>query len=89
MLKARLGVQAHAEISAARPAKISAARKFKAMEFKMRADGFANFTAGSAFAYCKTTHATFGRTWLLSARKRTIGFGTVETSFDSLADTAA
>ena len=46
MLKARLGVQAHAEISAARPAKISAVMKFKARKFKSRADGFANFTAG-------------------------------------------
>ena len=50
--------------------KISTAMKFKAMEFKKRADGFANFTAGSAFACCKTPRAAFERTWLLSAHEK-------------------
>ena len=40
------------------------------MEFKKKADGFANFTADSAFACCKTTRAAFDRTWLLSAREK-------------------
>ena len=75
MLKTRLGAKSRAEISAARPAKISAVMKFKAMKFKARkfksrADGFANFAVGSAFACRETPHAAFGRTWLLSAREK-------------------